>query len=112
MHFPPPLHVDIGHPDQHVPISIIPLVRFSAGMSDHLRRNPSEFVGVADTAWRAAVGMAGIRGLLGAVLAVEAVVALAVRAVAFGRKVGEAEEGVLAQEIVDGLEGRNAGADY
>lgn len=56
--------------------------------------------------------MATVRGVFGAVFVVETVVAFAIRAVAFGRKVREAEDGVFAQEVVDGFQRGDAGADY
>lgn len=113
MHFPPFLHIDVLHPNQRVFVTIVPRVRVGIGLSRQIRQHAGpNLVCAADTAPRIAIRLAAVRGVLRAIFAVEAVVAFAIRAVPFGRKVGEAEDGIFAQEVVNRFQRWDAGADY
>ena len=39
MHFPPPLHVDILHPNQRIFVTIVPRVRVGIGLSRYFRQH-------------------------------------------------------------------------
>lgn len=113
VHFPLPLYIYILHPNQRTFVTMVPWVGVGIGLSCHFRQRAGHIVCCAtDTAGCTAIRLANIRGVFGAVFAVETVVAFTIRAVAFGRKVGEAEDGVFAQEVVDGFQRGDARANY